>query len=104
MFAVEFLPAKSSIQFLHCLAEFQMDCCSRFCTCCCPCCYNKDEVPYKNPRDAYAAVITPDTPPTGPMTKTVKMQQPPSSIQSSAKEVRTYTQIYAYEFICRSKM
>lgn len=59
-------------------------CCSKIC----PCFYNKG-VPYKSPKEAYAAVIAPDTPEGAPvMTRSVHLQQPTkSAAQLSPKQM-----------------
>lgn len=54
-------------------------CCSQACHHCCPCLFDKG-VAYKSPKEAYAAVITPDTPEGAPvMTRSVHLQQPSKS-------------------------
>lgn len=66
----------------------QDGCCSQICHHCCPCLYTKDIV-YKSPKEAYAAVISPDTPQGAPvMTRSVHLQQPPkSTTQFSPKQM-----------------
>ena len=78
--------AQSLVFKMECFG--QDGCCSRVCYHCCPCLYSKDIV-YKSPKEAYAAVISPDTPEAAPvLTRSVHLQQPPKiASQFSPKQM-----------------